>query len=887
MYRYIIISVLLGLIVFPLHGNNPDAGKSRNPNRSSIPKPGKRTYETVRLSAPAPSIDGKLIEDCWLNDGEWAGNYSQQMPVEGSDPSQETELKILYDDKYIYVGIRAFNDPGKINFRPAKRDEFGGDMVGVAFDSYHDERTAFEFDISASGGKTDLILMNFKDIDRNWNAVWDGKTAVEDSAWTAEMRIPLSQLRYANQDEQVWGLHAWRWHSRNSEESQWALIRRDSPSFLAEFGNLTGLETRKNNRRLEIMPYGLGMIQRSKEEEGNPFASGFDHRFSAGLDAKVGLSTDFTMDIAVNPDFGQVEADPSVLNLTAYETFYDEKRPFFLEGNNILDYEFGDENQLFYSRRIGQRPHYRPDLQSDEYSDIPDNTSILSAVKVSGKNSRGLSLGIMQSVTAREMAEISSGEGAARYETVEPLTSYFVVRVQQDYNQANTIIGGMITATNRDLREDHLNFMTRSAYTGGLDFKHQWRDKTYYIKFNGIFSSVYGDQEAITRLQYSPVRYLNRPDFHHLAVDSSLTSMSGTGAELEIGKAGNGRLRYNFGLSYASPKLEINDIGYMTFTDILRQGLTLEYVITEPFSVFRTFSAGIHQYNSFNTGGYYASSMLAGRISTLFENQWHAFGFSFRRFEGLSTRSLRGGPAMLLPWQWSNGLSMRTDRSKNITFMFNMRAGITGDGISKDFSYNPGLTFRLGNSIQLTGEMRYNKEKENLQYVSHKEFNGEQRYIMGLLDRKTMGFTLRADYGITPDLTIQYYGSPYISTGIYNDFKRITDSRASLYEDRFHIFTGQEISLDGQDNTYYIDENLNGTADYSFSNPDFNFRQFRSNLVARWEYKPGSVLYFVWQHSMTGHQSVSDPSLAHNFGQLWDIFPSDVIMLKLNYWFSL
>jgi hypothetical protein len=261
--------------------------------------------------------------------------------------------------------------------------------------------------------------------------------------------------------------------------------------------------------------------------------------------------------------------------------------------------------------------------------------------------------------------------------------------------------------------------------------------------------------------------------------------------------------------------------------------------------------------------------------------------FSSRRFEGLSTRKLRGGPAMLLPWEWGTSLGMGTDRSKDVSFTFMMGTEISGDEISRGFHYSPGLTFRLGNSIQFSGKMEYSKEKQNLQYVSHEMNNNEHRYIMGLLDRKTMGFTLRADYGITPDLTIQYYGSPYISTGVYSDFKRITDSRAPSYQDRFHIFTPQEISLNGDDNVYQVDENTNGTADYSFSNPDFNFRQFRSNFVARWEYRPGSVLYFVWQHSMTGHERVTDPSLAQSFGQLWDIFPTDVVMLKLNYWFSL
>jgi hypothetical protein len=577
-----------------------------------------------------------------------------------------------------------------------------------------------------------------------------------------------------------------------------------------------------------------------------------------------------------------------VLNLSAFEVFYEERRPFFLEGNNILSFDFGHGNQLFYTRRIGRTPRHHPSLDEDEFAKIPGNTRIISAVKVTGKNRKGTSLGVMQSVTARETAEISSAEGPSRYETIEPLTSYSVIRLQRDINNANTIVGGMLTATNRDLsNQTQLNHIPSSAYTGGIDFLHQWKNKTYFVDFKGIFSHIAGDTSAITALQYASARYMQRPDFPHLGVDSSLASMAGYGGELTVGKAGNGRWRYEIGVSTGSPMLELNDIGFLRYTDMISQRTNLSYVVTDPFSIFRNFSSSISLSNYWNMGGYYTSSRLRGSLFTQFTNKWRSMFFVNRRFEGLQTRELRGGPALMKPGRWENTMSLSTDHSKKIYFRFMFDSEVSDDRISSTFLYSPGLTFRIGNSIQFSSSVRYSREKENLQYVSQQAMGSDPRYIIGFMDRKTMAFTLRADYGITPELTIQYYGSPYLSTGVYNDFKRITDSRADLYGDRFHTFTGQEILLDPVDNVYQIDETANGSIDYEFSNPDFNFRQFRSNLVARWEYRPGSILYLVWQHSRTDYDAVTDPSLANNMGQLWDIYPTDILMLKLNYWFSL
>ncbi len=864
----------------------PGTFTSKKDSTRIINKRSKREYQTDPIIHPLPKIDGILNDDCWLRDGEWEGNFIQERPVEGGVPSQKTEFKILYDQEYIYVAIRAYDrEPGKIDFRPAKRDDFSGDIVGVAFDSYYDQRTAFEFNLTASGAKVDLITMN-NHFDTDWNAVWEGKTSIEDSAWTAEMKIPLSQLRYSGQSEQTWGLHAWRWISRNQEEVQWQLIPRDTPARVNEFGTLTGLKELKKSRRLELMPYAVGKWTRSEKEQGNPFATGSDFNFTGGLDGKVGLTSNFTMDFTVNPDFGQVEADPSVLNLSAYETFYEEKRPFFLEGKNILDFELGHDI-LFYSRRIGSQPSYYPETEDDEYVFVPDNTRILSALKVTGKNQHGLSVGIMQSFTAREFAEISSGEDQSSKVTAEPLTSYFVSRIQKDMNNANTIMGGMITSTNRNLVEDHLSFMNKGAYTGGLDFLHQWKEKTYFVSLKSVLSHVTGDTEAITELQHSSTRYLQRPDFKHLGVDTNRTSLTGTGLDFDIGKAGNGRWRYRLSLSYQSPQLELNDVGFNRTSDMVSQSTQVEYVITDPFSVFRSCMFSVRQGNYWNLGGYYLSSDISSSASLQFSNLWRTFLGVRREFEGLSTRKLRGGPAFLDAGGWSPEISIYSDYSKNVAFRFMFDSEFSDDDITRELQFRPSLTFRVGNNIELSSSFNYDIEKENLQYLDILEIDEDYRYVMAFLDRKTMGLTLRADYGITPDLTIQYYGSPYISSGQYSDFKKITDSRAGDYFDRYHSFTADEISFNPDDNIYLIDETGNEVTDYSFENPDFNFRQFRSNLVARWEYRPGSIFYLVWTHARTSYESETNPGIAYNLENLWDVYPTNVFFIKLNYWFSL
>jgi hypothetical protein len=878
--KYNLFYAILILCCFNVQKVSANNNNNGDTSKYTTKKP-LRVYQTSRLSTEKPVIDGKLYDACWKT-GEWAGNYTQWVPNEGAKPSQPTQLKILYDDKNIYIAIRAFDSiPGKIIRKAGRRDEFTGDIVGVTFDSYHDHRTGFEFDVTAAGQKLDLLLTNPCNADVNWNAVWYAKSSQEDSAWTAEIEIPLSQLRYSNDSVQVWGLHAWRWIDRFQEESDWEPQTSTGPGSLYLFGELHGIKGLPKSRRLEIMPYALGKLTTFKPEPNNPFANKGRSWFgNAGLDAKIGLSSNFTADITVNPDFGQVESDPSVMNLSVFETFYDEKRPFFLEGKNIFSFDF-DNSNMFYSRRIGHSPSYYPNLRDNEFMHYPDNTTILSAVKVSGKTANGLSVGVLQSLTATEYAKIDS-LGSRRNLNVEPLTNYALVRVQQDFKQGNTMLGGIITSTNRSITTPQLEFMNRNAYTGGIDLLHQWHDKEYYIDAKLVGSSITGSRDAMLNLQQSSARYYQRPDVNYVHLDSSINQLSGYGGDIKIGKGSKGLLRYSTELIWRSPGFDLNDMGYMQMADIIKQKNSIYYFVNKPVSIFRTYNASLTETNNWDFGMSFLSSNTSLSVYLEFLNNCALSTSASYTPQSLDIRILRGGNAMLMPSVWYQSLYMRTDASKKIYFEIYSELSTSGSGSTRSYYVQPLIRYTPVNVLKLSASVNYSGNRNDLQYVDTKTFGNEQRYILGKIDQHTIGITFRADYNITPELSIQYYGSPFATTGKFSEFKRVTDPKATKYNDRFSVLTP---ALNG--NNYEVSENNNSVVDYSFWNPNFDFSQFRSNLVLRWEYRPGSQFYFVWSQDRTVFKQPGSQILNDGMNNLTSKYPNNIFLIKFNYWFSI
>lgn len=853
----------------------------------------RRTYETKHTNT-APEIDGFLNDPCW-DLVEWSGNFIQSTPYENRPPSQQTAFKILYDDNNLYVFIRAYDtEANKISRILTRRDDFSGDMVEINIDSYYDKQTAFSFTAMASGAKGDeAISLDGNNWDSSWNPIWTLKTSIDNNGWSAEMSIPLTQLRFGNKEEQVWGIQFMRHIFRDEERSNWQYIPKGSPGTVHLFGELHGIKSIKPKRQIEIMPYLVAKTETFEKEEGNPFADGKSSKITAGVDGKIGITNDLTLDFTVNPDFGQVEADPSEVNLTAFESYFSEQRPFFVEGKSI--YQFRPTNpivisnlgmdNLFYSRRIGRYPQYYPDVADGIFVKMPEASTILGAFKLSGKTKKGLSIGILESTTANEKAEIDSS-GIRKKESVEPMTNYLVARLQQDFNKGETTLGGMFTAVNRDITNPAMDYLHKSAYTGGIDFKHSWRERVYYIIASGNFSNVQGDKNAIINTQTSSARYYQRPDASYFSVDSNLTSLSGYGGSFRFGRQGQKKIQFESSINLKSPGLEFNDIGYMRYSNIIHHGTWVGYYLREPFSIFRNFYLNMNYWVYWNFDGDLLSTNANMNFNSQFKNKWSINGSFGRQNENLSTTLLRGGPSMVMPGSWDLNLNIGSDNSKKVNCYLGYYYGFGDSKLYKSFDYWAELDIRPINSVSISFSPDFYVNKNELQYIETADFNGNPRYLFAQIDQKTLSFTFRVNYTLTPDLSIQYYGQPFVSSGKYTKFKRITQPHANRFNNRYSIFDSNQITYSANDESYDIDEDLDGTNDYSISQPNFNFREFRSNLVLRWEYRRGSTIFFVWSQGRMSSGSNGNFSYRSDMQDLFDVKAHNVFLIKLNYWFS-
>ena len=855
----------------------------------------KKQYSTLKIEGTPLSIDGKLDEPDW-NRVEWTGDYLQWRPDAGKPPTQQTAFKILYDDKNLYIAFRCYDsDPAKIVSRMSRRDGFEGDWVEINIDSNHDLRTAFSFTTSVSGVKGDeFISGDGNNFDDNWNPIWYTKTQIDSLGWTAELRIPLSQLRFSNEDEQLWGIQSTRRDFRMDERSTWQPLRQNDPSWVSRFGELHGLKGIKPQKQIEIQPYVLAQAESFEKVDGNPFATGSDSKISVGLDGKIGLTNDLSLDFTINPDFGQVEADPSSLTLDGFQVFFSEKRPFFIENRNIFSYQLTgsqaggayDSDLLFYSRRIGGSPHHSVDSDPDNgtYTDQPDNTTILAASKFSGKTKKGLSIGILESVTQREMATIDQN-GERSEAVVEPLTNFFVGRLQKDFHEGNTVIGGIFTAVNRNIDEPSLEFLHRSAYSGGLDFIHRWKNKTWFVSGKAIFSRVAGTTEAITRTQTSFEHYFQRPDAAHLSVDTAATSLTGHGGTFKISNLG-GKIIFEGGMTWRSPELEINDIGFLRNTDEINHFFWGQYRLTKPFSIFRSLRINYNHWGRWDFGGKNLYRAINTNFFASFKNFWGAGGGVTYENLDISNNALRGGPALRRPNGMGSWLFVFTDNRKKVNFDFSTFQAWGFQKAVRLENYSFGINIQPANALQISIRPSFTSSERTIQYITQQNFNGTTRYIAGQVEQKTLRLTMRLNYNITPDLTIQYYGQPFVSRGRYQDFKYISDTPlANNFFDRFQSYTEDEINFDEAQDTYFVDETGDGKADYNFGNPAFNFFEFRSNLVARWEYIPGSEIFLVWSQSNTAFEDPSKglfPSLTDN---LFGNKAHNIFLVKVTYRF--
>jgi len=835
----------------------------------------KRVYHAVPIGELGqPRINGMLDDEIWSL-GEWQNDFIQQFPYSGSKATEQTWFKILYDNSNLYVAlICRDSEPDRIVDRLGPRDSREGDIVGIALDSYFDKRTAFEFSITVAGQKMDIKHLGDWDFDRNWNAVWDGATTRTDTGWAAEILLPFSQIRYANKEEHVWGLHLYRVLSRKQEASSWDPIPREAPATVYLFGELKGIENIRSSRQVEFLPYVLGSYSLFQEED----QSG-DFGFNAGLDAKVGISSDFTLDLAVNPDFGQVEADPSVLNLTSFETFFEEKRPFFLEGNDVFDFELAGDIP-YYSRRIGSAPSISDPYADWSFSDLPDRTTILGAAKLSGKNKNGLSVGLVNGLTASAYGNAYDDEGTEKEIVASPLSNYLVSRIKRDFSNGNTVVGGIFSLVNRFSSDSVSEFLLpSSAISGGLDLLHYWDNKNYFMEAKTIASQMNGSADAILQKQLSHTHRFQRPDAGYLEVDSLREYLGGHGALIRVGKNG-GSWNFQIQGQYRSPGLNLNDVGFIRQADFWGEEIQTSYEMNEPKTWIRNYLIRLSQKAEWSFGGENTASELRASFTLQNNNLWRFMFNSKYEFSVLNTRELRGGPALRNDPYYLLGLSVQSNSAKKLYggISYDFSSASMEDSYENSLMFD--LTWRPVRRFKLSGLTHLWYWNYHQQYVSSINGSTSTEYVVGHIDRQTISFTLRGELHITPELSIQYYGSPYYSVGDFETFRRVDQSHAYDMDERLEML---DVSYDPDQNTYSY---MHNGENYQFSNPDFSFMQFRSNLVFRWEYKLGSTLYFVWSHDRSGWDPAYNP-ISDIAGDLFRTGGNHVFMIKANFWFSL
>ena len=828
-------------------------------SESSVARPATATATTVatamRASAP-PQIDGLSTDAIW-SQAIAVDRFRQFDPQEDVEPALKTEARFAFDDRNLYVLVRAFDSsPDSIMALLSRRDErTQSDYIRVIIDSYHDRRTGYQFMVNPAGVKRDLYLYNDTNEDISWDAVWDVKTSVDSLGWVAEFRIPLSQLRYPRQETHTFGVAVHREVARTNERSSWPVWRRSQTGLASQLGEVQGITGISSPRRLEVMPYSV-QSNSSVERTGD---FGRTQRGSMGADIKYGLSSNLTLDAAINPDFGQVEADPSVLNLSAFEQFFGEQRPFFLEGAGTFRFDQQCFFEcMFYSRRIGRAPQLG--FRSDDFSAVPTASTILGAAKVTGRLGSGLSLGILNAMTDRETV----GEDLV----VEPRTNYFVTRLNQDLRGGRSRIGMMFTAVTRELDETTDDFLRSAAYSGGIDARHRFGGGGNYQVSGSVSGSlVRGSQEAIAATQRSSLRYYQRPG-DDLEYDPTRTELAGHALSFSLNKLGGGITRFSSGGLYRSAGLEMNDAGFMTNVNSMQWNNWFALVFQQPKWFYRRLQLNVNQWSSFFTDG--TNTGVGGNfnVNTDFKNMWFAFfGIGGERPSFCGT-CLRGGPLLREDANLNIWGGVTGDNRRSIVPALHVSTFFRDGGRSHSIMVMPSVNLRVASRFSGMLALNYNDNVDDRQPIGNfgAAGNDTTHYTVGRLDQRTVSLTTRLNFTASPTLSLQYYGAPFVSVGAYSDWREVTAPRHQSYDARYVPYTQR------------------GDADQN----DFNFKQFRSNLVMRWEYRPGSTLFMVWGQGR--EQSDIDRgtfSGSRDYRNLFRAHPANTFLIKASYWFSL
>jgi hypothetical protein len=809
-------------------------------------------------AATAIKLDGLFSETIW-EQVPAVSDFRQRDPKDGAAPTFATDVKVVYDATNLYIAVRAHDpEPDRLVGLRTRRDtESSSDWLRVVIDSFHDRRTAFEFGVNPAGVKEDRAWSNDGNDDSGWDAVWDVAVSRDRDGWRAEFRIPFSQLRFHPSDDATFGFAVVRQIGRLNETDTWPHISKSANGFVSNFGDLTHLKLSRTPKRLELVPYVVGQVNTQPAEPGNPLVSTRDQKATVGADLKYALRPGVMLTATVNPDFGQVEADPAVVNLSGFETFFSERRPFFVEGAGTfafnLDCNDGNCSGLFYPRRIGRAPRGFPELGDGMSARVPQQTKILGAAKLTGR-AGNFSFGALNATTADEEAVIANGSLRTR-QSVEPLSNYSVVRARREFADQSSV-GFMATATARRLNP-FTRFLPGQAFTGGLDWDVRMR-KAYAVQGYWIGSSVRGDADAIRRIQENTVHSFQRPDADYLEEDPTRTSLNGNGGSISISKIAGSKVRFNSNVGYKSPGLDINDVGFMRRADVKSMGNWIQFRNETPSKYLRSFRWNLNQWGSWNFGG--DRMDLGGNINAhwRFTNNWGTgmgFNANARTFEDRATRG--GGPGAydnpkLSYWGYVEGDDRKTVAPATFFNIGSDRLGTHWKGIS------PNLTMRPTSFLSVSTGVDWSHFVQDSQWV---ENAADGRFVFGRLDQTTVSFTLRVNYTVTPNLSVQVYAAPFVSAGDYTNFKQLVNGRAPRYEDRY-----ASIAYAG--------------------NPDFNYRSFRTTNVLRWEYKPGSALFVVWQQGREGTLGAGQFEFGRDFRGVFGAPSRNAFLVKWSYWIN-
>ena len=837
-------------------------------------------------------IDGVLDDEAWRT-AQWFSDFRQKEPVEGAEPSERTEIAFVFDDGNLYVGARMHaSDPSTILAALSRRDDGSSrsDKLIVSLDTYRDLRTAYTFAVTAAGVRLDWHNPGDSEHRRDYtfNPVWKAETRIDSLGWTAEMRIPFSQLRFNDRDEQVWGINVNRWIPNKNEDIYWIAVPREESGWSSQFGELRGLDGVSSGQRREVSPYvATEAVLTSPElvSGSDPFATRSDMRARVGADLKMGVGSNLTLDATINPDFGQVDGDPAVVNLSGFETVFDERRPFFTEGSQILSGNGRQGPNYYYSRRIGAPPHGYPDA---DYSDIPRVSTILGAGKLTGRLSSGLSVGALGALTSREYASTYNVADDQYGETsVEPMTGFGVVRLQQEVGPSASTFGLTATAVARNfegITDPTRLVLNRQAFSGGGDFLLRLGGGAYEVNGHVGLSYINGSPEAITRIQTSNAHLFQRPDQDHVSFDGTRTSMTGGSGSIQVAKR-EGSLLWSGGVWADSPEWELNDVGLVRRADDIQSWANVTYRQTEPGSKFRSWSIGANGGMGWNFGGTRKDTRIGTNIRGTFNNYWRA-GLNMNYFPGVQSDGLtRGGPLM--------GRASFGSASGYVANNFSSQTSWALEGFwgnqhyGDDWAVGVELRFQPNDRLRLSVAPGVSHFTSQRQYYGAIERDNDRtygsRYMFATIRQSEVSTELRVNYSFTPDMSLELWAEPFAASGTFSRFGELPEAQSfDLREYGTDGTTIEEVYDPETDSRSYVV--TDGEQTFELPDANFNAVSFRSNLVLRWELRPGSTLFVVWQQNLSDSR---DPGSDVRFGDMFGGFGApghNALAIKMNYW---